>query len=144
MTRVPLVDLAHARSGDKGDIANVGVVAYDPELYGLLREQLTAERVRAHFGSMIRGPVERYELPNLSALNFVLHGALGGGGTVSLMNDAQGKVLSTAILRIEIEVPEVVAAAVAGRGRPPYGWRPGAGASSAEVPRSDGGRGADS
>ncbi len=119
MSRVQLVDLAHARSGDKGDTANVGVIAYDPAHYELLREQLTPERVKAHFGPMVKGAVERYELPNLGALNFLLHGALGGGGTMSLMNDAQGKVFSTALLRIEVEVPEDVAEAVRGRGRVP-------------------------
>ena len=125
MPRIPLVQLAHARSGDKGDLANVGVIAYDPAHWELLRRELTAERVRAHFGPLVQGRVDRYELPNLHALNFVLHGALDGGGTVSLMNDAQAKVTSTALLRMEIEVPEDVAAAVRGRGRVPAGWRPG-------------------
>jgi len=124
MTRIPLVHLAHARSGDKGDTANVGVIAYDPEHYGLLRDALTAERVKEHFGAMVRGTVERFELPNLAALNFLLHGALGGGGTMSLMNDAQGKVFSTALLRMEIEVPAEIAEAVRGRGRVPETWVP--------------------
>lgn len=124
MTRVQLVQLAHARSGDKGDTANVGVIAYDPDHYDLLREQLTPEAVKKHFGPMVKGPVERFELPNLGALNFLLHGALGGGGTMSLMNDAQGKVFSTALLRMELEVPEAVASATAGRGRVPAGWSP--------------------
>lgn len=122
MTTVQLVDLAHARSGDKGDTANVGLIAYDPEHYGLLRDQVTPERVKAHFGAMVRGDVERFELPNLGALNFLLHGALGGGGTLSLMNDAQGKVFSTGLLRMEIEVPDDVAEAVRGRGRVPADW----------------------
>jgi len=126
MTRIQLVHLAHARSGDKGDTANVGVIAYDEAHYDLLRSQLTAEAVKAHFGTMVLGEVERFELPNLSALNFLLHGALGGGGTMSLMNDAQGKVFSTALLRMEVEVPDDVAVAVAGRGRIPEGWTPGA------------------
>jgi len=121
MPRVPLLQLAHARSGDKGDTANVGVIAYRPEDYPLLRKALTPEKVKAHFGERVRGSVERFELPNLHALNFLLHGALGGGGTVSLMTDAQGKVFSTALLRMEIEVPEEVAAATAGRGRFPGG-----------------------
>ena len=109
MTRIPLLHLAHARSGDKGDTANVGVIAYDPDHYELLRDQLTVDRVKEHFGPMVRGDVERFELPNLGALNFLLHGALGGGGTRSLMNDAQGKVFSTSILRMEVEVTPDVA-----------------------------------
>lgn len=124
MTKIQLVHLAHARSGDKGDTANVGVIAYDEAHYELLRDQLTPEAVKAHFGEMVRGDVERFELPNLNALNFLLHGALGGGGTMSLMNDAQGKVFSTGLLRMELEVPDEVAAAVAGRGRVPEGWTP--------------------
>ena len=123
MRRVQLVQLAHTRSGDKGDTANVGVIAYDPDHYDLLCEQLTPEAVKAHFGPMVSGDVERYELPNLGALNFLLHGALGGGGTMSLMNDAQGKVFSTALLRMEVEVPDDVAIATAGKGRVPAGWR---------------------
>ncbi len=103
--RIPLVRLAHARSGDKGDTANVGLIALRPAYYPVLRAQVTAARVARHFGRMISGPVERYELPNLSALNFLLHGALGGGGTLSLKTDAQGKVFSTALLRMEITVP---------------------------------------
>jgi hypothetical protein len=111
--RVRLVDLAHARSGDKGDTANVGVIALQPAWYPLLAEQLTAERVRAHFGDLIDGPVERFELPNLNALNFLLHGALDGGGTLSLKTDAQGKVCSTALLRMELEVDDATAARLA-------------------------------
>jgi hypothetical protein len=121
VTRIQLVHLAHARSGDKGDTANVGVIAYDPDHYALLRNALTPERVKAHFGDMVLGEVERFELPNLVALNFLLHGALDGGGTVSLMTDAQGKVFSTALLRMEIEVPDDVAEAVTGKGRLPEG-----------------------
>jgi hypothetical protein len=109
MPRIQLLHLAHARSGDKGDTANVGVIALRPEYYPVLVEQLTPERVKAHFAGIAFGPVERYELPNLEALNFLLHNALGGGGTVSLKTDAQGKVLSTAILRMEIDVPEALA-----------------------------------
>lgn len=101
---VPLVELAHARSGDKGDTANVGLIALRPEYYPILERQVTAARVARHFRGMIKGPVERYELPNLHALNFLLHGALGGGGTISLRTDAQGKVFSTALLRMEVEV----------------------------------------
>lgn len=125
MTRVPLVHLAHARSGDKGDTANVGLIAYDPAHYRLLLEQVTVDRVKAHLAPLVAGDVERFELPKLGALNFVLHRALGGGGTLSLRTDAQGKVLSTALLRMEIDVPEDVARAVQGRGRVPSGWGPG-------------------
>jgi len=99
-----LVDLAHARSGDKGDTANIGLIALKPKDYALLVKQVTAARVARHFKGMITGPVERFELPNLYALNFLLHGALDGGGTISLKTDAQGKVFSTALLRMEIEV----------------------------------------
>ena len=124
MTRVPLVQLAHARSGDKGDSANVGLIAYEPELYPILIEQVTAERVKAHFGDWVRGGVERYEIPNLRAFNFVLHGALDGGGTVSLRTDAQGKVLSAALLRMEVEVSDEIAQRTRGWGRVPPGWTP--------------------
>jgi len=124
MATIQLVNLAHTRSGDKGDTANVGVIAYDPDHFPLLVEQVTAERVKAHFTGMVFGEVERFELPNLHALNFLLHNALDGGGTVSLMNDAQGKVFSTALLRMEIDVPEDVAEASRGRGRVPTGWTP--------------------
>lgn len=123
-TIIPLVHLAHTRSGDKGDTANVGVIAYDSQDYDLLREALTAEAVKEHFGELVEGEVERFELPNLHALNFLLHGALGGGGTVSLMTDAQGKVFSTAMLRMEIEVPPEVAERVRGRGRTPPDYDP--------------------
>ena len=102
--RVQLVTLAHARSGDKGDTANVGLIALRPKDYPQLVKQVTAARVARHLKGMIRGPVERFELPNLHALNFLLHGALDGGGTISLKTDAQGKVYSTALLRMEIEV----------------------------------------
>lgn len=103
---IRLLQLAHARSGDKGDTANVGVIALRPEYYSILEREVSVERVAEHFRGIIKGPVERYELPNLHALNFLLHGALDGGGTMSLKLDAQGKVFSTAILRMEIEVPE--------------------------------------
>jgi hypothetical protein len=101
-----LVDIAYARSGDKGDTANVGLVVRDPKHYPLLVKEVTAAKVEKHFTGMLTGGVERFELPNLNALNFLLHGALGGGGTISLKTDAQGKTLSTALLRMEIEVPE--------------------------------------
>jgi hypothetical protein len=103
--RVRLLDIAHARSGDKGDTANVGVIALKPAWYALLVRELTRERVRDHFRGVITGDVERFELPNLHALNFLLHGALDGGGTVSLKTDAQGKVFSTALLRMTLDVP---------------------------------------
>jgi len=102
---VRLVELAHARSGDKGDTANVGLIALEPEYYPLLVREVTAARVARHFRGIITGTVERFELPNLNALNFLLHGALGGGGTLSLKTDAQGKVFSTALLRMAISVP---------------------------------------
>lgn len=105
MPKIQLKDIAHARSGDKGDTVNVGVIAYDPAHYDLLVQMLTPGRVKAHFGELVKGEVERFELPNLSALNFLLHNALGGGGTVSLMTDAQGKTFSTAMLRLELEIP---------------------------------------
>ena len=113
MVRVQLLELAHARSGDKGDTANVGVIALRPEWYPLLERELTRERVAEHFRGVIEGPVERYELPNLHALNFLLHGALDGGGTLSLKTDAQGKVFSTAMLRLELEVRDEEARALA-------------------------------
>ena len=94
--------IAHARSGDKGDTVNVGVVAFKPEHYEVLRRELTPERVKAFFGDLVAGEVERYELPNLGALNFLLHGALGGGGTLSLRTDAQGKTFASAILGMPI------------------------------------------
>jgi hypothetical protein len=107
--KVPLLAIAHARSGDKGDTANVGVIANRPEWYPLLAEHLSVDRVARHFAGMIRGPVERFELPNLGALNFLLRGALDGGGTLSLKTDAQGKVYSTALLRMTLDVPEEIA-----------------------------------
>ena len=114
--KVRLLDIAHARSGDKGDTANVGVIATRPEYYPLLAEHLTLDRVREHFRGMIDGDVERFELPNIGAVNFLLHGALDGGGTLSLKTDAQGKVYSTAVLRLVLDVPDAQARA-AGLGR---------------------------
>jgi len=104
--RIRLLDIAHARSGDKGDTANVGVIALEPRWYEVLDQFVTRNRVADHFRGMIEGDVERYELPNLNALNFLLHGALDGGGTLSLKTDAQGKVYSTALLRMVIDVPD--------------------------------------
>ena len=111
--RVQLVDIAHARSGDKGDTANVGVIALKPEWYPVLERYLTRDRVRDHFRDVVSGDVERFELPNLKALNFLLHGALDGGGTLSLKTDAQGKVYSTALLRLVLDVPDAEAAKAA-------------------------------
>jgi hypothetical protein len=108
--KVQLLKLAHARSGDKGDTANVGIIALKDEYYPLLVREVTSASVKKHFGPMVKGDVERFELPNLGALNFLLHGSLGGGGTLSLMTDAQGKTFSTALLRMNIEVPDEEAA----------------------------------
>lgn len=102
---IRLLDIAYARSGDKGDTANVGLIARKPEWYPFLEKEVTAKRVARHFRGIISGDVERFALPNLNALNFLLHGALGGGGTLSLKTDAQGKVFSTALLRMEIPAP---------------------------------------
>ena len=104
--KVQLVKLAHARSGDKGDTANIGLIALRDDIYPILVREVTAERVKQHFKGVCLGDVERFELPNLGALNFLLHESLGGGGTLSLMTDAQGKTFSTALLRMEIDVPE--------------------------------------
>ena len=104
--KVQLTKLAHARSGDKGDTANVGLIALQNDFYPLLVREVTAERVKEHFQGICKGEVERFELPNLGALNFLLHESLGGGGTVSLMTDAQGKTFSTALLRMKIEIPD--------------------------------------
>jgi hypothetical protein len=109
--KVELTKLAHARSGDKGDTANVGIIALSDEIYLVLVREVTADRVKDHFGPMVKGAVERFELPNLGALNFLLHESLGGGGTLSLMTDAQGKTFSTALLRLNIELSDEEAAA---------------------------------
>ena len=106
MARIQLRRIAHARSGDKGDTANVGLIALQPEYYPVLREQVTAERVKRHFAGICLGEVERFELPNLGALNFLLHESLDGGGTLSLKTDAQGKTYSSALLRMEIDVAD--------------------------------------
>lgn len=122
--RVPLGRVAIARSGDKGDTANIGVIALATEAYPVLVKQVTAERVRRYFSGICHGEVERFELPNLYALNFLLHESLGGGGTVSLMLDAQGKTFAATLTGMEIEAPDAVVAAcdavLAGRahGRP--------------------------
>lgn len=104
--RVKLHQVAHARSGDKGDASNVGLIAASPELYQVLRREVTVERVKAHFDRICRGRVERFEVPNLNALNFILHDSLGGGGTESLKEDPQGKTHAQGLLEMEIEVPD--------------------------------------
>jgi hypothetical protein len=104
--KIELTKLAHARSGDKGDTANVGVIAFRDEIYPILVREVTREKVKEHFGAMVKGEVERFELPNLKALNFLLHESLGGGGTLSLMTDAQGKTFSTALLRMKIDLSD--------------------------------------
>ena len=106
--KVELLQICHARSGDKGDTGNIGLIARKPEYYPIIRKYVTPEAVKKLFEGICFGKVERYELPNLYALNFLLHNSLGGGGTVSLKNDAQGKTLSSALLRMEIEVEEKI------------------------------------
>ena len=106
MPSVKLYEIAHTRSGDKGDTCNIGVIATHAKYYPVLLDQVTPQRVKNHFGDLVKGKVERFELPNLKALNFLLHESLGGGGTLSLMTDTQGKTFSTALLRMEIEVDE--------------------------------------
>jgi len=104
--QIQLLNLAHARSGDKGDTANIGLIALADKYYPVLVREVTADRVKQHFTGICKGNVERFELPNLGALNFLLHESLGGGGTLSLMTDAQGKTFSTALLRMYIEIPD--------------------------------------
>jgi hypothetical protein len=104
MAKRKLIQLAHARSGDKGDLSNIGLIALKPEYYPILVREVTAERVKEHFAGVCLGKVERFEVPNLDALNFLLHEALDGGGTVALKADPQGKTYSSALLRMEIEV----------------------------------------
>jgi hypothetical protein len=106
--KLRLIDIAHARSGDKGDTANIGLIARDEKYYPVLKKYVTTEKVKSYFGEMVKGDVERFELKNLGALNFLLHGALGGGGTRSLMTDAQGKTFAAALLRMEIDIEETV------------------------------------
>jgi hypothetical protein len=102
--RQPLGTIAHTRSGDKGDTSNIGVIAFQPEHYEVILREVTPERVKQFFGDLVKGDVERFELPNLGAINLLLHEALGGGGTLSLRIDAQGKTYGAALLRMEIEV----------------------------------------
>jgi hypothetical protein len=111
MAKIKLIHIAHSRSGDKGDTANVGLIAFKPEYYPILVEQVTAERVKEHFKGICFGEVERFEVPNLEALNFLLHNSLDGGGTISLKTDAQGKTYSSALLRMEIDVDDELAQA---------------------------------
>ena len=119
MTRIKLHEIAHARSGDKGDSSNVGLFVFTDEAYDLIRREVTADRVKAHFGGIVRGPVERFELPNLRALNFILHDSLGGGGSESLKNDAQGKTHGQALLLMEVDVPDDLLARYPARTRGP-------------------------
>ncbi|MGA2713611.1 MAG: hypothetical protein ABSG41_10945 [Bryobacteraceae bacterium] len=100
----PLGTIAHTRSGDKGDTSNIGVIAFKPEYYSVILREVTPERVKRFFGELVKGDVERFELPNLGAINLLLHEALGGGGTLSLRTDAQGKTYGAALLRMEIEI----------------------------------------
>jgi hypothetical protein len=120
MARIALRELCGYRAGDKGDIANVAVFADDEATYELLCREVTAERVKAHFGPMVRGTVDRYEARNVLALNFVLHDALGGGGPRSLRSDNLGKTLGGALVRLEIDVPDDVARRR--RPRPDVAW----------------------
>lgn len=106
MKTISLAKLAHARSGDKGDGSNVGLIAFTDEGYRIIREQVTAERVKTHFGKICRGRVDRYEVSNLRALNFILHDSLGGGGTESIKTDAQGKTHGMGLLLMKIQVPD--------------------------------------
>lgn len=106
MKQVQLKEIAHARSGDKGDLVNIGLIALKPEVYPILIEQVTAARVKEHFKELCKGDVQRFELPNLNAMNFVLHSALDGGGTVSIRTDFQGKTYSAALLRMKVQVPD--------------------------------------
>ena len=106
MAVVKLLKIAHGRSGDKGNGSNVGIIARHPDIYPFLKENLTAERVKEHMKNVCKGEVERYELPNIGALNFLLNESLGGGGTVSLKLDAQGKTHASQVLRMDFEVPD--------------------------------------
>lgn len=108
MMKIKLIDIAHGRSGDKGDAANVGIIAYNKDGYNFISKLLTKEKVKKYFEGVCLGEVERYELPNLNALNFILNNTLGGGGTVSLKLDAQGKTLAAALLRMDVEVEEKI------------------------------------
>ncbi len=108
MQKVKLSEIAHARSGDKGDSSNVGLIANDEKAFSLIKRLITPERVKQHFGGIVKGEVIRYELPNLLCLNFILQDSLGGGGSESLRNDAQGKTHGQAMLLMELEIPDDV------------------------------------
>jgi len=106
MKTVKLLEIAHSRSGDKGDSSNIGLIAKSPEAYEIIKNAVSSEAVKKHFGGIVKGEVDRYELPNLLALNFILHDSLGGGGSQSLKNDAQGKTHGQGLLLMEVEVPD--------------------------------------
>ncbi len=106
MARVKLRDLCGTRAGDKGDIANVALFAYSPETYEVIAREVTADRVKRHYASLVLGTVTRYEMPNVLALNFVMRDALGGGGSRSLRSDNLGKSMGAHLLRLEIDVPD--------------------------------------
>ena len=119
-----LRELAHARAGDKGDTNNIGVIAYEPHYYPLILRTVTPERVKAHFGDIVKGKVTRYEMPNVQAVNLVMEGALGGGVTRSLSLDPHGKSYSALVLTMPVEVPEDIAAELMLKGRKPIGAQP--------------------
>ncbi|MGD8488370.1 MAG: hypothetical protein PVJ23_08880 [Anaerolineae bacterium] len=106
MTTKQICELAYARSGDKGDVCQVNLLAFDDETYAVLAREVTPERVKAHFGTMVKGDVEIYPMPNVNSLEIVLRNALGGGATRTLLFDQTGKSMSTALLRMQIPVPE--------------------------------------
>lgn len=119
VARIQLRDLCAARPGDKGDISDLSLFADDGTAYEAIRAEVTADRVKAHFGSLVRGEVVRYEVPNVWALKFVMHGALAGGAPRSLRSDNLGKTLGASLLRMVIDVPDEVAAGARRRARPP-------------------------
>lgn len=106
--KIALLQIAHARSGDKGDASNVGLIAYTTKGYQLIKNQVTTQRVKEHFKEICKGSVERFEVENLKALNFLLHNSLGGGGSESVKTDAQGKTHGQALLQLEIDLPDDV------------------------------------
>ena len=118
MARVTLEAVAHARSGDKGDASNIGLIAWNSAIYGWMREVVTPEFVQRALADIVRGSVDRYEVPNLLALNFILHDSLGGGGSASLLTDAQGKTHAQALLRCEVDVPDELLAGLPAQNQP--------------------------